>query len=483
LEEGNGQLEERIKVLEKEMFDYKSKTDALINSKNAELISLRSRLSTIDQQYTDQINILLMEKNKLSHTIEVESSEAELLTIKLAVLSNKIKTVIEQKGFLLSNVESCIDNLKLEWEKLKDHCQRQMVISGEKAVQQLEELLVLMINSFEGVKDVIKFMSFEELSIVGFQTKTGIEAKEKLEGSIGVGELGEGSLEMRSEESIGTEVEKEQYQRMYSGTKKKREELNKLNFQGDKRELEAIVEKVKNKTESLRMNEVANRVSKQEIHSESFKNFTQNNFIQGRDPKLNQQPKVGNNGKLENFSKNSFDIPISKDKFTDDVKRFIYPDIVDLEFNSENIEEFLSKHWIELMEVVYGLMKDIFMKVGNIQVSDEVIKLFDHIKSLSNKNIANYIYERLFSKQKLSLDQSWFKDKDRIETLERQKKELKKELNEMHELMMDTSNNSQSITSLPPKSRQQSVDAEEMAQAVIFMHNYLANLKKCSHGS
>jgi hypothetical protein len=59
--------------------------------------------------------------------------------------------------------------------KLKEHCQKQMVISGEKAVQQLEELLVLMINSFEGVKDVIKFMSFEELEIVGFQTKTKIE--------------------------------------------------------------------------------------------------------------------------------------------------------------------------------------------------------------------------------------------------------------------------------------------------------------------
>lgn len=108
----------------------------------------------------------------MQNVIEIESSEAELLTMKLSVLSNKIKTVIEQKEFLLDNVESCIDNLKHEWTKLKDHCQRQMVISGEKAVEQLEELLILMINSFEGVKDVIKFMSFEELEIVGFQTQT-----------------------------------------------------------------------------------------------------------------------------------------------------------------------------------------------------------------------------------------------------------------------------------------------------------------------
>lgn len=52
-----------------------------------------------------------------------------------------------------------------------------MVISAEKAVEQLEVLLVLMINSFEGVKDVVRFMSFEELDIVGFQTRTSLEYK------------------------------------------------------------------------------------------------------------------------------------------------------------------------------------------------------------------------------------------------------------------------------------------------------------------
>lgn len=65
--------------------------------------------------------MLVFEKNKLQNTIDIETSEAELLTMKLLVLTNKIKTVIEQKGFLLDNVESCIDNLKHEWTKLKDH--------------------------------------------------------------------------------------------------------------------------------------------------------------------------------------------------------------------------------------------------------------------------------------------------------------------------------------------------------------------------
>ena len=53
--------------------------------------------------------------------VDIETTEGELLSMKLAVMSTKIKTVIEQKGFLLENVESCIDNLKQEWAKLKEY--------------------------------------------------------------------------------------------------------------------------------------------------------------------------------------------------------------------------------------------------------------------------------------------------------------------------------------------------------------------------
>jgi chromosome segregation ATPase len=121
LEFNNKSLNERINDLEKEMFEYKFDTQKLMGEKNSELIELRSRLGIIDQEYTDKINLLLMEKNKLQGIIDIEASEAELLTMKLSVLSNKVKTVIEQKGFLLENVESCVDNLKQEWDKLKDN--------------------------------------------------------------------------------------------------------------------------------------------------------------------------------------------------------------------------------------------------------------------------------------------------------------------------------------------------------------------------
>ena len=62
LESTNNTLISRIEFLEKEMFEYKDKTQSLINTKNSELIDLRSRLSVIDQEYTDKINILVMEK-------------------------------------------------------------------------------------------------------------------------------------------------------------------------------------------------------------------------------------------------------------------------------------------------------------------------------------------------------------------------------------------------------------------------------------
>lgn len=67
----------------------------------------------------------------------------------------------------------------------------------------------------------------------------------------------------------------------------------------------------------------------------------------------------------------------------------------------------------------------------------------------------------MFSKHKYSLEQYWFKNKDRIETLEKQKSDLKKEVMEVQELLMAMSNNSQSTTSLQPKSRHQSIDGEE----------------------
>ena len=87
--------------------------------------------------------------------------------------------------------------------------------------------------------------------------------------------------------------------------------------------------------------------------------------------------------------------------------------------------------------------------------------LFNHVKSLSNKGIADYLYQKLFKKQKLFLDQVRFKNKDRIETLEKQKSELKREIEEVNELMMGMSNNSQSMTSLQPNSRHQSMDEAE----------------------
>lgn len=245
---------------------------------------------------------------------------------------------------------------------------------------------------------------------------------------------------------------------------KQREELKNDNKSNDKLELSAIIKTIKNKNEDMKTlsdNKVDPDLNSAG-HSEVFNKFTKTNFIKGRKPKLHKQ--------LNLYSKHEEDVRMNKniseinkldDKSLDDIQDFIFPDLDKITLNSTNGEEFLSKHWIEIMEVLYSIISDVFLRIGNIQISDEVVKLFTHIQNCSNKNIVRYIYDRLFSKQKYSLDQYWFKNKDRIETLEKQKNELKKEAMEVQELLMAMSNNSQSMTTLQQKSRHQSIDADE----------------------
>lgn len=68
----------------------------------------------------------------------------------------------------------------------------------------------------------------------------------------------------------------------------------------------------------------------------------------------------------------------------------------------------------------------------------------------------------------MHLDQNWFKCQDRIETLEKQKEELKLEIEQVNELMMGMSDNSQSIISDQPGSQNRSVDLGGTQKVNIF---------------
>lgn len=109
--------------------------------------------------------------------------------------------------------------------------------------------------------------------------------------------------------------------------------------------------------------------------------------------------------------------------------------------------------------------------MGNVQISEDVQNILKYIKSISNKGVADYFFDNLFNKQKLFLDQNWFKNKDRISTLEKQKEELKKEIEEMNELMMGMSNNSQSLISEQPPSRDHSIEEVDMQK--VFMNLFI----------
>ena len=187
-----------------------------------------------------------------------------------------------------------------------------MVISGEKAVEQLGELLVLMINSFEGVKDVIKFMSFEELEIVGFQTQTALENKGdqiQVNETIGIGDLDDPNTEDKlddsktlDKESMNSDDDPMQFHEKY---KKQREELRN-NKNNDKLELSAIIKTIKNKHEEIKhlSNNKADPDLNSTGHNEVFNKFTKTNFIKGRKPKLHKQ--------LNLYSKHEEDVRIGK---------------------------------------------------------------------------------------------------------------------------------------------------------------------------
>lgn len=266
-----------------------------------------------------------------------------------------------------------------------------MVISGEKAVQQLEELLILMINSFKGVKDVVKFMSFEELEIVGFQTQTQLENKGNVTPSgdtIGIGDLDEyeseksGIEESDQNESVSSDINPNKFHKWYEDTNRKREKMKKEEGDKDKLELSAMIENVKKKGQEKKAQDLkSDHDFNSVVHNDALSKFSKTNFIKGRTPKLHKQ--------LNPYSKNDPELSVGNtgtpskknDNNLDELQEFVFPDLEKVNIDSGNEEDFLSKHWIELLEVCYTLISDVFLRIGNIQVSDEVTKLFSHIQN------------------------------------------------------------------------------------------------------
>lgn len=232
-----------------------------------------------------------------------------------------------------------------------------MVISGEKAVEQLEELLILMINSFEGVKDVIKFMSFEELDIVGFQTSTNLEHKinQKLKSNIEVSKLVDEdsvdqseTIKSKSDDnlSVSSEIEPATFRKMYEGTKEKRLKVMKEGNSKDKNELSAMVDKVKNKFDTSKVNNELFEEKGVDLQSD---NNSQAFKARGSGSKLSKSSRPQDyNDQI--YGKSLIATP-NDEKHTDEIKKFVFPEPINIGLNTENAEEFISKHWIELMEV------------------------------------------------------------------------------------------------------------------------------------
>ena len=60
---------------------------------------------------------------------------------------------------------------------MKRMTEREDVIAAERASEQLENIIVMTLSSFDEVKDLLGFMSLDDLGLSNFETKTTVEKK------------------------------------------------------------------------------------------------------------------------------------------------------------------------------------------------------------------------------------------------------------------------------------------------------------------
>lgn len=215
--------------------------------------------------------------------------------------------------------------------------------------------------------------------------------------TIGIGGFDDNQTESNDEsksmekESVTTDANPEQFKEWYENTSKKREELKANDKNSDKLELSAIIENIKNKNKDVSTNQNQNTSKiegKLEFEaatprlSDVFAKFSMTNFVKGRKPKLHKQLNPYPKHEKELSTSKTMDIGAKlEDKTMEEIQDIVFPDLERINLNTVNGEEFLSKYWIEIMEVLYKMITDIFLKIGNIQVNDDVTRLFTHIQN------------------------------------------------------------------------------------------------------
>jgi len=214
-------------------------------------------------------------------------------------------------------------------------------------VEQHEELLILMITSFEGIKDVIKFMSFEELIIVGFQTTTKIEAradKSHLETSIGVGELGDDksleandsiTSESEPQESIQSELDSQNYKKIYERDRKKRLKIQNEKKIKNKEDLSAIVDRVRGRIEIIKATpEYTDKISGIESDTKSKGSSKYDKTKKRRGSHIIN--KIQKDSSVPSYARSVLGMPNHK-KYADEISHFVTPDSINIDLNPGKI--------------------------------------------------------------------------------------------------------------------------------------------------
>ena len=140
----------------------------------------------------------------------------------------------------------------------------------------------------------------------------------------------------------------QQFKKIYEGDRKKRLKIKNEKRSKNKLDLSAMVDKIKGKVDAFKSN---NDFEDKESDAPSeTKSKGSSHYGRVRRNKKISKIQMHQNSSSPTEGKSILGIQNNK-KYANDVNKFVFPGSAKIDLSPDNIDEFLSKNWIELMEV------------------------------------------------------------------------------------------------------------------------------------
>ena len=153
-----------IKKLNDEFKKYKKESKLLLEEKNLLIKDYEDRVARLNEIKQQQVNMLNKEKEDIENELNISQNQLKILNLKENFYKNKAEKLLVQKEFLVKQIDSSLDTMNNEYNKLKDQeAQKDFMISIKKSNKNLQEVYFTDINNLKYLKEVIDFMNFDEL--------------------------------------------------------------------------------------------------------------------------------------------------------------------------------------------------------------------------------------------------------------------------------------------------------------------------------